>query len=133
MPDTENSQIDDLQSRLVSATDAALDISILALIEKMLLGYDGNGKIPFTVKYEFSKGMDGQIDVKITSKCSLGIEPINISVSTDGDQLALGIDGDASEPPVPLQHDPDDGIAEGAASLYDDGLIARDTALRFGD
>ena len=99
----------DLRKRLATAAFLALDETTLDTINARLLNIEGGGKIPLTIKYDFTIDDLGVMGVDITAKCNLILHSLNVSLTTDGNQLRLFKEANESvaakaepvTPPVP--------------------------------
>jgi hypothetical protein len=79
----------DLRKRLATAAFLAIDENTLDAIHDRLMNIEGGGKIPLTVKYDFSMSDLGEISVDIIARCNLTLQSHRVSLTTNGSQLAL--------------------------------------------
>jgi hypothetical protein len=90
----------DLRKRLATAAFIALDEETLDSIYARLINMEGGGKIPLTLKYDFTMTEMGEVGVDIVAKCNLTLQSHRLTLRTDGNQLGLFADRKAI-PEVP--------------------------------
>jgi len=105
-----------LRSRLAAAAGLAIDDDTIDQIHRKLMAVEGDAKIPVNVKYVFSKGQDGALDVDISAKANMLLPGFKLRLSSDGDQLILF---GTEESAVPEDDEPyeDDDVEEEEAPI----------------
>ena len=132
-----------LRKRLAHAAGLALSDEILDTIYSRLMNIE-EGKIPLTIKYDFTVSKEGVMEVKVTSACNLALEKFSLSLLSDGDQLSLPVE--VLEKEVPSEVSAAE-VGEGLSSaqkrmmeqinknnerLYQEGVISKDQAIEAG-